>query len=122
MDAKGCPIPAGGRTGLPAYQRNWEEAIEGAKAFGVEPPICAMIEEVMMVNDNWDARWRVLRSVIYLRQKEWGRDELWTELARRLFDVFQGLCLTAVQSADIQVRKYYKANTLPSKEMVPCSG
>ena len=45
----------------------------------------------------------------YLRQKEWGRDELWTELARRLFDVFQGLYLIPLDLL-IPIRQYYKDN------------
>ncbi len=118
-----------GREGLPdpssvvelSYQhiqRNWEEVIEGAMAFGTEiPNMIAMIDEVMKVNDNWDADGESSIRV-YLRQKDWGRDELWTELARRLFDVFQGLCLLPF-SILMQVRKYYKANqALPSREMV----
>ncbi len=100
-----------------AYQhirRNWEEALDGAQAFGVEPPdLRKIIEEVMLVNDNWDSS---SRSYIrdYLRQREWGRDELWTELARRLFDVFQGFYLIPFNQV-IFVRNEYKTNkTLPT--------
>ncbi len=99
-------------------QRNWEEVIEGAMAFNVAiPNMIAMIDEVMKVNDNWDAEGDSSIRV-YLRQKEWGRDELWTELARRLFDVFQGMCLLPFNIL-VNIRKYYKQNqALPSKEMV----
>jgi RNA polymerase primary sigma factor len=99
-----------------AYQhikRNWEEVTEGAMAFGVEPPnLRSVIDEVMLVNDNWDVEGKsYIRE--YLRQKDWGRDELWTELARRLFDVFQGFYLIPLGQI-IQIRQYFKQqNELP---------
>jgi RNA polymerase primary sigma factor len=96
-----------------AYQhimRNWEEVVEGAVAFGVEPPdLRAIINEAVQVNDNWDVDQKsYLRD--YLRQKDWGKDELWTELARRLFDVFHGLFLIPVTQM-LQIRQYYKQNS-----------
>jgi RNA polymerase primary sigma factor len=100
-----------------AYQhikRNWEEVVEGATAFGVEPPnLRSIIEEVTLVNDNWDVEGKsYIRE--YLRQKDWGRDELWTELARRLFDVFQGFYLIPMNQI-IQINKHYKQKSeLPS--------
>jgi RNA polymerase primary sigma factor len=99
-----------------AYQhikRNWEEVTEGAMAFGVEPPnLRLVIDEVMLVNDNWDVEGKsYIRE--YLRQKDWGRDELWTELARRLFDVFQGFYLIPLGQI-IQIRQHFKQqNELP---------
>ncbi len=104
-----------------AYQhvvRNWEEVIDGAAAFGVEPPnLRQIIDEVAQVKENWDTD---ARSVIrdYLRQKDWGRDELWTELSRRLFDVFHGLYLMPL-SLLVHIRGYYRQNkALPSLEQV----
>lgn len=103
-----------------AYQhvrRNWEEVIEGGMAFGVEiPNLRSIIEEVLIVRDNWDSEGNsYIRD--YLRQKDWGRDELWTELARRLFDVFQGLYLIPFEIL-VKIRTHYKANNeLPSKEL-----
>jgi RNA polymerase primary sigma factor len=103
-----------------AYQhvkRNWEEVVDGASAFGVEPPnLRSVIEEVALVSDNWDIEGKsYIRE--YLRQKDWGRDELWTELARRLFDVFQGLYLIPANEM-IQLRQYYKQNTqLPDPKL-----
>jgi RNA polymerase primary sigma factor len=102
-----------------AYQhvlRNWEEVLEGAAAFGVEPPnLRQIIDEVAQVKDNWDSD---NRSVVrdYLRQKDWGRDELWTELSRRLFDVFHGLYLMPLALL-VHIRGYYRQNkALPSLE------
>ena len=53
----------------------------------------------------------------YLRQREWGRDEPWTELARRLFDVIHGLYLIPFRE-QIQLRRYLTAEgSLPPQEV-----
>jgi hypothetical protein len=73
--------------------RDWAEVMEGAEAFQVtQPDLSLLIDEVMRIQDSWDID---SKSYIreYLNQREWGRDELWTELARRLFSVMQGLYL-----------------------------
>jgi RNA polymerase primary sigma factor len=91
-------------------QRNWEEVLEGAMAFGVEPPnFRDLVDEVIQVNENWDSH---NRSYIrdYLRQREWGRDELWTELARRLFDVFQSLYLIPF-AVYVPLRSHFKKHS-----------
>jgi RNA polymerase primary sigma factor len=102
-----------------AYQhihRNWDETVDGSQAFGVEPPdLRKIIEEVMLVNDNWDSTGRsYIRD--YLRQRDWGRDELWTELARRLFDVFQGFYLIPFNQVMFIRNEYKKNQKLPSIE------
>jgi RNA polymerase primary sigma factor len=87
--------------------RGWEELVEGAMAFQVETPdLKAIIDEVGVVADDWNVDGRsYIRD--FLRQKEWGRDDLWTELARRLFDVFQGLYLIPFNER-MQLRQYYR--------------
>jgi RNA polymerase primary sigma factor len=102
-----------------AYQhikRNWEEVIEGAAAFGVEPPkFGSLIEEIVLVNDNWDNQ-KDSHIREFLRQREWGRDELWTELARRLFDTFHGLHFIPTSQL-IQIKQYYRQHgELPPQE------
>jgi RNA polymerase primary sigma factor len=102
-----------------AYQnltRNWDEVVDGAAAFSVSPPdLGQMIEEIILLNDSWDVE---SKSYIrdYLQQREWGRDELWTELARRVFDVFQSLLLIPFNGI-IFIRNYQRKNqTLPSSK------
>lgn len=95
--------------------RNWEEVVEGAMAFGVETPsLSKLIEEVVLVSEDWDVTGSsYIRSV--LRQREWGRDELWTELARRLFDVFQGIYVIPL-SLLVQIKQDYEENEqIPSR-------
>jgi RNA polymerase primary sigma factor len=93
-----------------AYQhvlRNWEEVLEGAVAFNVQrPDFLALVNEALLISDTWDvAGQSYIRD--YLRQRDWGRDELWTELAKRLFDVFHGLYLIPVPLL-AEIRKGYK--------------
>ncbi len=102
-----------------AYQhicRAWEFVVDGAMAFHVEPPsLRAVMDEVVLVTDNWDINSKSYTRD-YLRQKEWGRDELWTELARNLFDVFHGLYLIPLNQI-IEIRTYFKQqNQLPTPE------
>ncbi len=113
------------QTGLPvpsavvelAYQhvtRNWEEVVEGALAFHVEKPdLAAMINETVLISDAWDVNGHsYIRE--YLRQRDWGRDELWTELAKRLFDVFHGLYLIPVALQALIHRHYKQHGECPS--------
>ncbi len=100
-----------------AYQnltRNWDEVVDGAAAFGAEPPdMRQLIEEIILLNENWDVS---NKSYIreYLHQRDWGRDELWTELARRVFDVFQSLLLIPLNGMIFIRNHQKKTQTLPS--------
>ncbi len=97
-------------------RRNWEEVIDGAQAFGVAAPdFMALMEEFLRVTDDWDVDGdSYLRD--YLRQRDWGRDELWMELARRLFEVFHGLYLIPLRQL-LNLRKHYRQHgELPSVE------
>ncbi len=102
-----------------AYQhvlRNWDEVLDGAAAFNVaRPDFLALVNEVVLITDSWDVSGpSYIRD--YLRQRDWGRDELWTELAKRLFDVFHGLCLIPVPLL-AEIRKCYKqSGECPSSE------
>jgi RNA polymerase primary sigma factor len=97
-------------------KRGWEEVVEGAMAFNVETPdFTAIIDEVNLVADEWNVDGTSYMRE-FMRQKEWGRDELWTELAKRLFDVFQGVYLIPFNQR-MQLRKYYKEHgELPPNE------
>ncbi len=98
-------------------KRGWEEVVEGAMAFNVETPeLPAMIDEVNLIADEWNVDGSSYTRE-FLRQKEWGRDELWTELAKRLFDVFQGVYLIPFNQR-MQLRKYYNEHgELPPNEL-----
>ncbi|MFN8452801.1 MAG: sigma-70 factor domain-containing protein, partial [Anaerolineae bacterium] len=95
-------------------KRNWEEVQQRVKAFKVEPPsLKAIIDEVQAITDDWDVSGSsYVRE--YLRQREWGRDDPWTELARRLFEVIHGLYLIPFRE-QIHIRRY----VVEHKDMLP---
>jgi RNA polymerase primary sigma factor len=96
---------------------NWAQTLKLANKFKVEPPdIRQLIDEVQLVNDNWDQNAKSYGR-LYLRQREWGRDESWTELAERLFNTVHGLQLIP-RLLQLQIRKYVREhNALPPKEL-----
>jgi RNA polymerase primary sigma factor len=99
---------------------NWEDVLERVKAFKINPPeLMPLVNEVQYMLEEWDGSNSNDQSYIrdYLRQRDWGRDEPWNELARRLFNVLHGLCLIAPME-QAQVRRYAQANAgkLPSIE------
>ncbi|MEP7293028.1 MAG: sigma-70 family RNA polymerase sigma factor, partial [Chloroflexota bacterium] len=98
-------------------KKNWEAVIAQSKHFKLDPPnLKAIIEEVQAITENWDVSGRsTIRE--YLRQREWGRDEPWTELARRLFDVIHGLYLIPF-GEQLQIRRYIGEHdgALPSQQ------
>ncbi len=104
-------------------KKNWDEVGTAAATFKLNPPdLAQLISEVQRMNEYWDAGSNTnsptgpsyIRD--YLNQRDWGRDEAWTDLAKRLFNVFHGLCL--IPPAELgQVRRYLTANgKLPPKE------
>jgi RNA polymerase primary sigma factor len=97
---------------------NWQKLLDVAKEYNADPPdMRALIDEMQSINNDWDTDDKsYVRQ--YLRQRDWGRDERWNELARRLFDVLQGLCLVPLEQ-QIEIRKYYRENgeQLPPREL-----
>ncbi len=98
-------------------QRNWADVVQTAKRFKTEPPnLKAVIDEIQSLTDDWDVSGSSsIRE--YLRQREWGRDEAWTELARRLFDVIHGIYLIPFRE-QIMIRRFIdKEGVLPPQEL-----
>ena len=97
-------------------KRNWESVLNQSKNFKLEPPnLKDIIDEVQSLTEDWDVSGRSsIRE--YLRQREWGRDEPWTELARRLFDAIHGLYLIPFRE-QIMIRRFVIENkVMPSQE------
>ncbi len=96
-------------------RKNWMDVLTGLKGFkNVAPPDFArLIGEVQFMMDNPDAN-GVSYTREYLRQREWGREEAWNDLARRLFNVVHGLVLLPPISQS-QIRRQVAQNgELPS--------
>jgi RNA polymerase primary sigma factor len=71
----------------------WNEVVSRAKTYNIElPDLTVLVREVQALRRNWNGEaTSYIRT--YLERGEWGRDELWTALARSLFEVFQALYL-----------------------------
>ncbi|MEO8396742.1 MAG: RNA polymerase sigma factor RpoD, partial [Chloroflexota bacterium] len=98
-------------------KKNWEAVLNQSKNFKLEPPnLKDIIDEVQSLTEDWDVSGRSsIRE--YLRQREWGRDEPWTELARRLFDAIHGIYLIPFRE-QIMIRRFVIENkgVMPSQE------
>ncbi len=116
----GLPDPA--RVVERAYEyvrRNWEDIVDGAPAFKVQPPdLRQIIDEVQMITESWDINGEsYIRT--YLSQRDWGRDEPWTELAKRIFSLAQAMYLIPFNE-QMYIRQYYKEHgeLPPTKEFL----
>ncbi|TVR20797.1 MAG: RNA polymerase sigma factor RpoD [Anaerolineaceae bacterium] len=97
---------------------NWSQVLAIAVDYPQESPdIRDLIDEVQAVNSDWDV---TEKSYVrrYLRQNDWGRDDRWTELARRIFDVMHGLFLIPFDQ-QIALRAHVRENDgqLPPPEL-----
>ncbi|MAU13184.1 MAG: RNA polymerase sigma factor RpoD [Anaerolineaceae bacterium] len=95
-----------------AYQylrNNWQETEAKAAELGVDPPnLRDFIDETMQINENWDED--TTSSIrTYFRQREWGRDEEWTEYAGQVFNVIHALFLLPV-AQQLQLRGHLRKN------------
>jgi RNA polymerase primary sigma factor len=98
--------------------QNWAQLVKECAQFKVKPPeIATLIAELQAIYDNWDhGGSSSIRE--FLRQREWGRDEGWTDMAHTLFDVLHALYLLppGLQS---RVASYAKIHaTLASMEQL----
>jgi RNA polymerase primary sigma factor len=96
---------------------SWEKVLKIARSFALpEPDLRSVIDEAQLIATNWDVDGEsYVRE--YLKHREWGRDEKWTELAHYLFDVVQGLYLIPFDE-QMQIRKYFREHkTLPPTDL-----
>jgi len=79
-----------------AYQylcQQWQATEQMGQQLQVTPPsLPDLIDEITAFDSNWDvSSSSAVRQ--HLKQREWGRDEAWTEYATLLFNVMHGLYL-----------------------------
>ncbi|PJF25390.1 MAG: hypothetical protein CUN53_13045, partial [Phototrophicales bacterium] len=106
---------------LAAYEEvltNWKLTLRECSRFGVEPPnLPALIREMQMVFDEWDhAAPSGIRD--YLRQRDWGRDDPWTDLARVLFGVIHAVYLLPFGVQSRLISFYNQKGSLPSLDVI----
>ncbi|PJF41296.1 MAG: RNA polymerase sigma factor RpoD [Chloroflexi bacterium] len=95
----------------------WDKVEEQANAFDTPlPDLCLLIDEVQGILDNWDGDSdSYIRQ--YLQQRDWGRDDSWTEMAQCLFAVFHTLFLLPLVIR-MRLRRYYaEKQTLPEPKL-----
>jgi RNA polymerase primary sigma factor len=113
------PVPAHTDIVRHAYQyvtENWQAAQKVAQKLKVDlPNMVDLIDEVQMFNRNWDTTGKsFVRN--FFRDREWGRDDMWTELATDLFDVIHSMSLIP-DSQQSQIKRHYaKTGQMPSLE------
>jgi RNA polymerase primary sigma factor len=98
------------------FKEFWELSLKAAASQKAPTPdLKAIINEIQLVADDWDVSGSsYLRE--YLRQRDWGRDDNWNELAHRLFEVFHSLYLIPLAEL-VQISKHYTTNgKLPDQD------
>ncbi|MCP4427610.1 MAG: RNA polymerase sigma factor RpoD [Chloroflexi bacterium] len=99
-----------------ALLASWERVLVAGAEVGVEPPdLVALIEEARQLRRNWrEGKESYLRQ--YLNEGNWGQDDVWTELAKRLFDLFTALYLLPITLSKQVGETYKDTKHLPTLE------
>ncbi|MEO1165466.1 MAG: RNA polymerase sigma factor RpoD [Chloroflexota bacterium] len=109
-----------GEVGLPspvdivrhAFQymaKEWDESVEIAQNFEPgAPDLREFIDEMQQVTSNWD---QDSKSQIraYFKQENWGKDDEWTEYAKKMFNVIHAISLLPFE-LQMQLRGYFRSN------------
>ncbi|HYO87515.1 MAG TPA: RNA polymerase sigma factor RpoD [Candidatus Limnocylindrales bacterium] len=96
-------------------RQHWEDSVAKVGSLKVRPlDFNALLLEVQSLSEGFDQTSSYVRD--YLRQREWGKDERWNDLARSLFTAFHGLMLIPF-AEQVKTSAWYRANgELPSQE------
>ncbi len=100
-----------------AYQhvmKDWTAAQKVAQKVKTELPTMAeLIDEVQMFNRNWDTTGKsFVRN--FFRDREWGRDDVWTELATDLFGIVHSMSLIPEMQQSQIKRHVVKNGEMPT--------
>ena len=100
-----------------AYLRlreDWDRLLETAAKLDVElPDFFRLLAETQETIASWDRDgYSYIRG--YLSQRQWGKDQKWSGLARELFEVVHGLYLFPYEHQRKMQRYYHQENELPS--------
>ena len=96
-------------------ESDWGQVIKLANQFKIEPPeLSALLDEAQYLRKAW---WEDHPSYTrsYLRKREWGRDEGWAEMARRLFVAFELLYILPYDLQQNIRTSYEKNQKLPKR-------
>jgi len=115
---RGLPTPH--EVVLAAYRETsemWANVQKCSQKLKVEmPDAIRMMEEVQAINNNGDSTGDKSYVRQYLRQREWGRDEAWTEYATQIFGALQGFYFISPLVWPVFKKFVREHRTLPSAE------
>jgi RNA polymerase primary sigma factor len=98
------------------FLENWNCTREASKTINVLPPeLPSMIDEARQLRRDWrDGEESYVRQ--YLNNGNWGQDDVWTDLAECVFNMFTSLYLLPNEMAQRLAEHYVALNRLPSLE------
>jgi RNA polymerase primary sigma factor len=118
-----CPDgdPAPSAIIMAMYQHiveNWTATLADYAAMKEPPPAFAMlVSEVQAIYDNWNHT-GASNVRDFLRKHDWGRDQAWTEMAYKLFNVLHGLYLLPFELQTRLARYTNQQGKLPDAAQV----
>ena len=99
------------------FLENWACAQEASSVINVNPPdLVAMIDEARLLRQSWrDSSDSYVRQ--YLNNGNWGQDEVWTDLAECVFNMFTSLYLLPNELVQRLTEYYAAENKLPDADI-----
>jgi RNA polymerase primary sigma factor len=99
------------------FLENWTCAKEASAIIGVDPPeLLAMIDEARLLRQDWrSSSESYVRQ--YLNNGNWGQDEIWTDLAECVFNMFSSIYLLPNELVQRLTEYYVAENKLPRPDM-----
>ena len=99
------------------FLENWACAQEASGVISVAPPdLIAMIDEARLLRQDWrDSTESYVRQ--YLNKGHWGQDEVWTDLAECVFNMFTSLYLLPNELVQRLTEHYVAENRLPDPQV-----
>jgi RNA polymerase primary sigma factor len=95
------------------FLENWTCAKEASGVIGVDPPeLMAMIDEARLLRQDWrSSNESYVRQ--YLNNGNWGQDEIWTDLAECVFNMFTSSYLLPNELVQRLTEYHVAENKLP---------
>jgi RNA polymerase primary sigma factor len=99
------------------FLENWTCAKEASSVIGVKPPdLVSMIDEARLLRQDWrEGSSSYVRQ--YLNEGNWGQDEIWTDLAECVFNMFTSLYLLPNELVQRMTEYYDGENRLPDSQL-----
>jgi RNA polymerase primary sigma factor len=107
------------RTAIAIYTdllAGWERLSAASEEIGVEPPeMNLLVDEARQLRRNWhEGAESYLRQ--YLNEGNWGQDDVWTDLAKCLFEVFTALYILPTTLLEQLNESFKSEGILPTPE------